>query len=250
MPKINRKRSRQTNKIKRWKTSSEKEILECFFVLDPFWNRKTITYVKSLVKLSEEQIYKWGYEKRAKVKCDPTSPFSKIYNNEIGTDNWKTSSRKDYNSMVDDLFPSCECVSDELSPEELELYDKVKAELMGKNAIFSSMNDLDKLLCERISYSDIILNAKTNKYEYSWIDEKFKSGVKVEDNKSKFDSETDKPLSSSFSSPQENKRSKKASYKQDEVTSFEQFQAEAFLMDNEDSHASLFDDLCLEPNSW
>jgi hypothetical protein len=60
------KKSRQST-LKRWKTYNEKEILESFFQLDQDWNRKTILYVKDLVNLTEEQIYKWGYEKKKKL---------------------------------------------------------------------------------------------------------------------------------------------------------------------------------------
>lgn len=156
---INRKRQSKTQ-IKRWKTFNEKEVLECYFMLDPYWGRKTITYVKDLVKLSEEQIYKWGYERKRKDKANQESEIPKYFSSDDRTEKSKSSQAKNYNLMVDELFPMAEFNSEQLSDEELALYDKVKREIISNDKVLNDMTDLDRLLCERISLSDIIRSSK------------------------------------------------------------------------------------------
>ena len=231
MPTVDRKRQRQS-KLKRWKTFSEKEILECYFMLDPFWSRKTIIYLKSMVKLSEEQIYKWGYEKKRKIKSDPTSPLAKLYESETRTENLDFEGNVDYNSVVDELFPAAECVSDELTLDERRVYDKLRAELTSKDTALKNLNDLDKLLCERMSISDLILNAKGDS---------FVSGIKEEQSQSKtgthpsspqkseaagssgYDKEQNEATFSFGSTSFTNKRCKKLAEKSQEISGFDLF---------------------------
>jgi len=51
----------KTKKVR--KTELQMKFLEAFLALDPDWCNKTIKYLHTVVDLSEEKIYKWGYQK-------------------------------------------------------------------------------------------------------------------------------------------------------------------------------------------
>lgn len=129
MPRLNNRNTRKSE-IKRWKTYNEKEILESFFALDPTWSRKTISYVSKLVKLSEEQIYKWGYEQKRKT-YDEKQSSSDCAASRI--DNFNPNASLDYNIIVDELFPSGLLMDDQLSKQEKQTYDALKSKLMMKD---------------------------------------------------------------------------------------------------------------------
>lgn len=153
MPRQSIKRSRKSA-LKRWKTFNEKELLESYFKLDNSWSRKTITYVKNLVKLSEEQIYKWGYEKKRKLRINSGSlnhceSVQKLPINEAYLFN-----KLDYNNIVNELFPEREFEDEKLSPQELQLYDSLKDKMMVKDAKIKEMNELDQILYERLPTSE------------------------------------------------------------------------------------------------
>ena len=194
-------------------------------MLDTFWGRKTITYVKDLVNLSEEQIYKWGYERKRKEKMNQEPEIHKNIDSDDRTEKSSYSNIKDYNSMVDELFPMSEFSSDELSTEERALYDKVKKEITSKDKVYKGMNDLDRLLWERIALSDIIRNSK----QHSNLAEVVKSETKTvqaeEDIwvESKEETDTNEISFESDPSPYKNKRSMKAAHK---LNDFEQFEWE------------------------
>lgn len=215
-------------------------------MLDPLWARKTISYVKDLVKLSEEQIYKWGYEKKRKIRSDSFCESAEIYNCKVRTESSNMSGGRDYNLMVDELFPASEWTSDELTIDEIRLYDKVKAELTSKDAVYKDMTDIDKILCERISLSDVILKAKNpsispSKMVASTFEaEKVKLHVNVEQEdlivEPKFESDESETHNLSWAStpsPTQNKRDKKCAMKDEIANEFEVFQSELNLFDND-----------------
>jgi hypothetical protein len=144
---------------KRWKTLNEREVLECYFVLDPEWSRKTIKYLKDLVQLSEKkkQIYKWGYEKRRKLgiktkvdvdKC--ARPITRIEDLQK-----RLGQEEDYNKIVKELFPVIPIEEEVLSDSQKQIYDKVKEELIKRNEIYENQTDLDKLLNDRIPIKEV-----------------------------------------------------------------------------------------------
>mmetsp|Transcript_5290 Transcript_5290/g.6292 ORF Transcript_5290/g.6292 Transcript_5290/m.6292 type:complete len:250 (-) Transcript_5290:125-874(-) len=164
MARVNSKKSRKSA-IKRWKTFSEKEVLECYFQLDPNWGRKTINYLRPIVKLSEEQIYKWGYERKKKLDESYTSQQNQI-RKPVGTEKeLKNLKYRDYNALVDELFPTGTESAEVLTREEKMLYDRVKEELMNKDEMYQKMTELDRLLCERIKLSDTILKSNNTSEE-------------------------------------------------------------------------------------
>jgi len=148
---------------KRWKTLNEREVLECYFELDPEWTRKTIVYIKDLVQLSEKQIYKWGYEKRRR---------SSVYQKEEKAINMKQVTNiaeldapldpNNYNQIVEDLFPEEVNEEESLTVEQKEIYDHVRNQLIERSLQYENQSDLDKLLNERIPIRNIALEAKAN----------------------------------------------------------------------------------------
>ena len=145
-----KRRCRQSN-LKRWKTYNEKEVLEAFFLLDQRWTRKTINYVKDLVNLSEEQIYKWGYEKKRKMKTgSEESASSKSLPSVARIEQESQDKSKDYNSLVDELFPNSANLDDTLSPDEKVKYDELRDKIVSKASNFANMSEFDKLLYERL----------------------------------------------------------------------------------------------------
>lgn len=158
MAKQNTKRTRRAT-LKRWKTFNEKEILERYFKVDPHWTRKTIIYLRDMVELSEEQIYKWGYERKRKAReqQDKEIVLQHSFTGPLGSEDL-INNCSDYNQLVDELFPVGNNMSERLTRDEKKLYDGIKEELLTKDAIYQNMNDLDKLLCERINASEVILN--------------------------------------------------------------------------------------------
>lgn len=151
------------NNPKRWKTLNEREVLECYFELDPEWNRKTIDYIKDLVQLSEKQIYKWGYEKRRRLNIDQKE--KKTINLKQVTPASDLTSPIDpdtYNDVVDSLFPDELSEEEVLSEEQKEIYDYVKEQLIARSERYEQQSDLDKLLNERIPIQNIALEAKAS----------------------------------------------------------------------------------------
>ena len=155
MPRQSKNRVRESN-LKRWKTFSEKEVLDCYFILDPNWSRKTIDYLKSIVKLSESQIYKWGYEKKKKLRSQQEKKSQKNFVLTNGTENFELSNNQDFNIIVNELFPIGQNESEELSDDERIVYDRVRDEIRSKDAEIQKMSDLDKLLLERINLADVV----------------------------------------------------------------------------------------------
>jgi hypothetical protein len=155
----NEKKSRQST-LKRWKTCNEIEVLEKFFNLDKEWNRKTMVYVKDLVSLTEEQIYKWGYEKKRKLKLLKSKKNRKVSLNSMDADQDSVKTQTDYNSLIDELFPDSENLADTLTLAETVRYDALKAEILENNSSFKEMSDLDQLLFERMPISDVNLKSK------------------------------------------------------------------------------------------
>ena len=155
MVKRSNKRLRSDN-IKRWKTFSEKEILECYFVLDPSWAKKTIVYVKDFVELSEEQIYKWGYERKRKLRKEKDAILEKEFAQRSNEDSKESISLIiDYNMMVNDLFSDKSDEPSFLTYEEKAKYDQVRDELIRKDVEFQQMTKFERILYERLRLSDI-----------------------------------------------------------------------------------------------
>lgn len=146
---------------KRWKTVNEREVLECYFELDPDWTRKTIIYIKDLVLLSEKQIYKWGYEKRRRLNLDQKD--AKQVNPKYMThmsDLDAPIDKDNFNQIVSDLFPEEENEEEVLTDEQKEIYDYVKKQLIQRNMKYEQQSDLDKLLNDRIPIKNIAIEAK------------------------------------------------------------------------------------------
>lgn len=160
MAKSNSKRTRQSG-LKRWKTFNEKEVLEWYFILDPNWTRKTIDYLKTVVRLSENQIYKWGYERKKKLRLLNDAALERSFSQNTGIEDLTAShDSQDYNNIVNELFPTGQDMSDELTDNQESLYNRVRDELMSKDVELQKMSDIDKLLCERIKTSDVVHNVK------------------------------------------------------------------------------------------
>lgn len=153
------KRQRQSN-LKRWKTCNEKEILESFFALDNSWARKTILYVRDLVWLTEEQIYKWGYERKRKLRIDSEMQTQQNLSDTNRIEK-QSLAPHDYNSLVDDLFSHENLMADELSLEEQTIYDTLRDTILRKETTFKGMSEFDLLLWERIPNSDSILKPES-----------------------------------------------------------------------------------------
>eukprot|EP00345_Euplotes_harpa_P003366 CAMPEP_0168322348 /NCGR_PEP_ID=MMETSP0213-20121227/2835_1 /TAXON_ID=151035 /ORGANISM="Euplotes harpa, Strain FSP1.4" /LENGTH=191 /DNA_ID=CAMNT_0008324217 /DNA_START=279 /DNA_END=854 /DNA_ORIENTATION=+ len=139
---------------------NEKEVLECYFELDPEWTRKTIAYVKDLVHLSEKQIYKWGYERRRRLNLN--SPDNKAVDMKLVTRVDQLESRilpHEFNLVVDSLFPEDEKDDEELSKGQKIIYDRVKSQLITRNEKYEQQSDLDKLLHEKVSVSQLVSHA-------------------------------------------------------------------------------------------
>lgn len=73
------------------------------------------------------------------------------------------SQNQDYNSLVDDLFPEENLMSDKLTREEKKSYDGLRDQIMKRETSMNQLSDLDKLLCERIPSSDTILKPTKSK---------------------------------------------------------------------------------------
>ena len=155
--------SKNVNIAKRWKTLNEREVLECYFELDPEWTRKTIEYIKDLVQLSEKQIYKWGYEKRRRLNVNQKE--EKTVNMKFVTQAVELASPIDpetYNKVVDDLFPDEPDEEEVLTNDQKEIYDHVRDQLIKRNMQYEKQTDLEKLLNERIPIKRIALEAKAS----------------------------------------------------------------------------------------
>jgi hypothetical protein len=147
MSKLSNKRTRQSA-LKRWKTFNEKEILDEFYNLDSNWSRKTINYVAKIVKLTEEQIYKWGYEKKRKT-TDDQQKSSDIIKSRVGASSTNTACI-DYNKLVDELSPNGELTVEKLTKQEKKVYDALKTRIMKKEKCIKEMSELDQILYERL----------------------------------------------------------------------------------------------------
>jgi len=146
---------------KRWKTLNEREVLECYFELDPNWSRRTILYIKDLVHLSEKQIYKWGYEKRRRL--NPHTPQEKIVDMKYVTkinDLTQPLNLEDLNHIVSSLFPEEESEEEALSDETKEIYNHVRNQLIKRSVEYDAQSDLDKLLTDRIPIQNLAIEAK------------------------------------------------------------------------------------------
>ena len=65
-PKLNTRNN--INGKKRKKSKNEVKILETYFAIDPEWSRQTVQKLKPLLKLTVDQIYKWGYDRKHLVE--------------------------------------------------------------------------------------------------------------------------------------------------------------------------------------
>ena len=156
---------------KRWKTLNEREVLECYFKLDPDWSRRTILYVKDLVQLSEKQIYKWGYEKRRRLNL--FVPQDKVVDMKLVTklsDLLTSSEEADLNLVVSNLFPEDECEEETLSDTQKSIYDRLKLKLIERSMRYEQQSDLDKLLNERIPIENLAIEAKDDFSRLSMMD--------------------------------------------------------------------------------
>jgi hypothetical protein len=161
MPKLNNKRTRRTA-LKRWKTFNEKEILDAFYDLDSNWSRKTINYVAKIVKLTEEQIYKWGYEKKRRSTDDHQLKSSKVDETRSEVLNINTG-YINYNKLVDEMFPNEGLTDDKLTKQEKKIYDALKNTVMKKDKCIKEMNELDQILYERLPTKSIDEMEKSTK---------------------------------------------------------------------------------------
>lgn len=146
---------------KRWKTLNEREVLEWYYELDPEWTRKTINYIKDLVQLSIKQIYKWGYEKRRRL--NGFKKDDKLLNLKHVTNISNLNSfccLDNFNSIVDQMFPEDENQDEILNKEQMDIYDKVRDQLIERSEKYEQQSDLDKLLNERIPIQTIAVEAK------------------------------------------------------------------------------------------
>ena len=146
---------------KRWKTLNEREVLECYYNLDSEWTRKTINYVKDLVQLSLKQIYKWGYEKKRRqngFKKEEKSPNLRHVTCIGNLNSFKNSDN--FNNIVEEMFPEDAIQDTLLSKEQMEIYDKVRDQLIERSEKYEQQSDLDKLLNERIPIKNIVVDAK------------------------------------------------------------------------------------------
>ena len=140
---------------------NEREVLECYFELDPEWTRKTIDYIKDLVQLSEKQIYKWGYEKRCKLNV--CQKDDRAINSSLVTkaeDLMAPIDPNNYNQVVWNLFPEKANEDEVLTEGQKDVYNYVRDQLIARNAQYEKQSDLDKLLNERIPIRTIALQAK------------------------------------------------------------------------------------------
>lgn len=145
---------------KRWKTLNEREVLECYFELDPEWSRKTILYVKDMVHLTLKQIYKWGYEKRRRLGMQVKQ------DKQIDVRFVTPSSKLDlpipalgYNAAVAAMFPEEENEDEKLSVSQREIYDYLRKQLVERSQQYEEQSDLDKLLNDRIPIKNLALEA-------------------------------------------------------------------------------------------
>ena len=76
--------------------------------MDNEWTKSTVDYIKNNTKLSETQIYKWGYDQKRKRSCKEG-----IRNSirEAKRRKMSDSEASDYNTMVDLLFPDVEVMT-------------------------------------------------------------------------------------------------------------------------------------------
>lgn len=167
MVKRTERKSYKVVDTKRHKSEFEKLVLECFFKLDKYFSRKTIGYILPLMTLSEEQLYKWGYERRKKHKSE------KLKGDMDGTTgkwNENTSisfdSETDYNQVVDEMFPDIESMDSKLSPKQQLLYDETRRLLLKfKNSHERASSDKANAQPRKLRFSlflvkDIVSKAK------------------------------------------------------------------------------------------
>lgn len=194
--------------------------------MDSQWSRKTINYVKKIVKLSEEQIYKWGYERKRKLKLEQDTQEDDGHTQLNRTeDKAFNNSPQDYNSLVDELFPTCDLMSDELTLEEKKKYDALKAKIKKDQSSFEKLDELDKLLCERLPLSDAIPTCEVLKPKVKRTKCRKGSMPDPEIDDELIHKPTEEVIrdSSTMQSPVKNKREVKAQSKQDELSNFEMF---------------------------
>ena len=113
------------------------------------------------MKLSENQIYKWGYERKKKIRSQNDAILEENFSQNNRTeDQFSSNDFQDYNNIVNELFPIGQDMSDELTHKEEMVYNKVRDELMNKDVELQRMSEIDKLLWERIKISDVVHNVK------------------------------------------------------------------------------------------
>lgn len=84
------------------------KILEDCWDNDNEWTKTTVDHIKAHTKLTEAQIYKWGYDQKRKQSCKDgiRNMLREQKRRKMGE-----SETSDYNTMVDLLFPDVEVVS-------------------------------------------------------------------------------------------------------------------------------------------
>ncbi|CAI2375703.1 unnamed protein product [Moneuplotes crassus] len=66
------------------KTPQQIAFLEEQFVKDPTWNRKTVQFCKKALNLRTDQVYKWGFDKKAALTKENNSASNPLNNRELG----------------------------------------------------------------------------------------------------------------------------------------------------------------------
>ena len=103
------------------------------------------------MQLTEKQIYKWGYEKKRRLNIDYKDP--KTFNMHLVTqiDDLKyLNTIKDYNSLVEDLFPEHEKEVETLTDLQKQTYDLLRDKLIARWEEYEQQSDLDKRLNDRV----------------------------------------------------------------------------------------------------
>lgn len=101
------------------------KILEDCFARDNEWTKETVEYIMANTKLSEVQVYKWGYDQKRKNSCkegirNRIREYRRRKISETATN--------DYNNMVSELFPEDD------NHEEIKMF-KTKPEMEVKKSL-------------------------------------------------------------------------------------------------------------------
>ena len=156
---------------RRHKSSAEIKILEDCYEMDNKWTKETVDFIKVNTKLTESQIYKWGYDQKRKRTCK----------NGIRDELRERRRRKlsdsfgnDYNTMVNELFPEEQSESSPIPM--LQKLNMVKSQFNSEKSIrlfsdketaendpFDSRNSGEK---ELVSENKTSLLSKVNFLEF------------------------------------------------------------------------------------